>query len=1413
MEKAKLAYASIENMDLDFELWGVHWTKQDVKYLVQRDILLVVGSIYIIVGSEDRDQIIYYIKNLFEYEEPEDCILSILKDIKINQWASILYKRLPYSIGLSYENSNKEKNDNVYLILKILEKILSVIVEEDKPCTKIIVNTYIQCCYNRLNNSDLKINSKENFKIQNFIKTDFKQEVDIGKFKKIHSIDNTFEESLFNVIRNFICEDEWKKAIKYSYQMSIEETYSRKEYLDICDKIKILDIVTKKVREILDNFHINFLNQYYEMRKNQDEPNLYVEEEEQKDDPFNDIWNGLKRIESKYQEKIDNEDNYIITDSKSELCYEQGKYLEDIEWTDHDIKEIPPISIPYVTFSDLNKEQLKYYLYWRTCFKKGKYIITGQQTYYYLYAYELMIELGNFSIMERWKQFNKLYEEFEKDGLSYSDWLIDYCHVYGLPVKRDITLNKKYDSNLEIAKEIIKSNYTNVFEIMHRKSAWKVKASAFVKKSNCLDDIKIIIKNSMPKLEELFRNNGLIFSDFLVGSYGMVEYAVWPYKRSIWTKKVLKEVLGKPITIKEFDEIYEERAVYITDINGNIKRSTSIVFHFYDAYLSEYILKYIEMLFREYFDYEYLTWPQELIGALRIKLSGQMEYILSVDEKEQARQKKYISLYPSITKILKESFENYKKLNEERMYILKESFEILRNKRKECMIKKSPGIEEMIDFINSTSIKVSVKEVLNFYETMSISTKKAKAKILTQIIWNYWILHGCEECTYEELKQTIIGNNWNVKEKKFIVDKNYSKALTYLTNGHDPRIGILKKYYSEEIITDCIVLTLKVFDSICKFYEVDSTEILLGKWSTKKLEKNIYDISIYSGIDSEIIVNLDNIEIYKYSILSGMTLDTYDTNESTQNFIITFMKLIDNELRKYIGYKSYLKVNLLDSIFSAKEYKVCIDVIPEIINEVIHFVLEYNHPKKIVHFENEVIKITHDSLYKRISLNFKMQYKHLGITNCIRKTIEEYYSISSEVFKQINISTGIIEIDINNFDIRDYLLNDDIKETVVLSHPTLNLTKYYDIYYELQDLIYEISEKVKQEKYNPAWNYKKTEVMHNIKGLTGKDIRALRNIVKNGDDFYQWIAWIEQGKFIIPKNEPYVQVLFHLAVNRVLFKDNPDKCLVILSKICNYYYDLSNKFDKSAAFMFEWLKDFWLIYCPNISYVEFKKLLKVNVIFDGQYKTIDSQDYYKIHINEMRKGNYVAFFNDACDYKVLYGSVVREGWRSLLEEGLENVCYTLDKLWRKYGRDFQSDIMREDIVNIKKVRLVFYRCILLSSTKKYIQNEFIKRKISDEKEYVLNYDYDKMLPTLEYTVKRVRNKSGRYLLEYILKHTEIVIRQWLDIDENFKVSERRLYELYPYNLYYDNLQNEIIINAIKKTIRKTCEDYYLSSRE
>lgn len=398
--------------------------------------------------------------------------------------------------------------------------------------------------------------------------------------------------------------------------------------------------------------------QHINISVSNDEKNFYGKDEYgnnncNKEDYFNDIWNNLKKIEEKYLDKIFNHNDYFITDDESELFYEQGIYLENIEWTDDDINDIPPIKIYYVTYRKLNKEQLKYYIYWRTCFKKGKYIVTGYKSYYYLYAYELMAELGDFSIQERWKQFRTLYEQFEKEGLSYSYWLLDYCHLYGLPIKKEIPVEESYNNNLTIVKEIISSNYDNVFEFIQRKSAWKVKGSTFVKRADCLEDIKIIIKNMMPELEKLFSEKGLVFSDFLIGKYGMVEYDAWPYRRSVWTAKVLRQIIGKPPIKKIFDEILPDQTIYITDRYGEIKRATATKLYYYDPYLSEYILKYTEMMFREYFGYEYLAWPEALIGALKMRIGGCVEYILSTNKEYQKKQKKYISLYPNITKIIR----------------------------------------------------------------------------------------------------------------------------------------------------------------------------------------------------------------------------------------------------------------------------------------------------------------------------------------------------------------------------------------------------------------------------------------------------------------------------------------------------------------------------------------------------------------------------------------------------------------------------------------------------------------------------------------------------------------------------------------------------------------------------------------
>ena len=46
------------------------------------------------------------------------------------------------------------------------------------------------------------------------------------------------------------------------------------------------------------------------------------------------------------------------------------------------------------------------------------------------------------------------------------------------------------------------------------------------------------------------------------------------------------------------------------------------------------------MMFREYFGYEYLAWPEALIGALKMRIGGCVEYILSTNKEYQKKQKK-----------------------------------------------------------------------------------------------------------------------------------------------------------------------------------------------------------------------------------------------------------------------------------------------------------------------------------------------------------------------------------------------------------------------------------------------------------------------------------------------------------------------------------------------------------------------------------------------------------------------------------------------------------------------------------------------------------------------------------------------------------------------------------------------------
>lgn len=93
-------------------------------------------------------------------------------------------------------------------------------------------------------------------------------------------------------------------------------------------------------------------------------------------------------------------------------------------------------------YDQLSPEQLDYYLWWRTCARKGEYIKTDY-SYILLYIYEIL-NLGNTSdTLEGQKQLcgiaGAYVSKYERIGRLLADWICDYSLIYRLPPPPDTT--------------------------------------------------------------------------------------------------------------------------------------------------------------------------------------------------------------------------------------------------------------------------------------------------------------------------------------------------------------------------------------------------------------------------------------------------------------------------------------------------------------------------------------------------------------------------------------------------------------------------------------------------------------------------------------------------------------------------------------------------------------------------------------------------------------------------------------------------------------------------------------------------------------------------------------------------------------------------------------------------------------
>jgi len=1130
------------------------------------------------------------------------------------------------------------------------------------------------------------------------------------------------------------------------------------------------------------------------------------------DSNYKQLWDELQKIEDKYRKGINYANRFILTEWESELCYEQGKFLEYVKWDGGEIDIVPEKVIYNCSYSKMDYDQLRYYIYWRTQFKNGNVIITGNKTFFFLYTYEMLAEFGPYSPEERLQQLEKLFKSIGIYQQRIAVWIGQYADLHHLEIQDDVVKSYAYwkrnsPLSLENINAIINGNYENAFEYMCKKSAWKYSSSTFIKKANCITNIKKVVEIILPKLETLFSNAGISFSDFLVGRVKGEKQLFIPYDGSIWIQSVLQRVGIKIEPRIKYTWEYADTSIYITDIDGNIKRKTNTSMKYVDPYLSEYILRYTEMLFRKRFGYEYISFPLKLKGALKLKFADGYNYVLSANPDLQKREIIYLSLYDEIDRIINITVEDYFLIHDKELECLKENF---KNEHQNPILPKvipferKPSTDElMIDCIKDYK-KGQFEKLLEIYNNSTPSFKKTKVRRTSRMIWDYWIIRE-NQTSYESLSEIVVKNSWFIKEKKAIIERNYAIAFPYLCSFYNVLNGVVSKRIEPKLIRDCTIICFTLIDYLFSSYGIDSSNILLGELVTLPWEP-FHDIEELQNVRYDNTrKNIGDIEVYSINSenRSG-SVSRHSYSEQAGSFIMYVMKSIENNFRILIGYKALLKVEIkINELFHNEGYFDACSFIDSVISGVSNYVYQHNNP---------LILDTQDIPKVVVSKNTKIEYLFIkspalktDIRTFIGEKLKDFYGDSYSGLTDVP-GSDMSRLDFDSFDLKKQFIKYVNKIDVYQHFSKIQVNRFYDIY---KDILTRFSKLIEcyPVTYNPEYDFRTSSLMSQVNGLTGKDLTTLTNLVSDNEAFLQWVIWIEHGQFIIPKNMPYIQILFHFAMNRLIFAKEPEKCLFLLCEVWNYYYELPEKMDTSSDLILEWIKDYWMVYCHTISYTDFKKLLRHNVIFENESDTSIAKDHFCIDISTLDQDNLLDFYNRNCDYHVLEGLTVRTGYSDVLENALEEVHKELKSLWNEYDINFEDYIHFEDRVQQEKEREIFYRGILTDATKEYLRNTFEGRKVSENEEYRTGYNNKRDWPVLVYDHYEISNSSSRILLEYIIKNTEIVIRDHLGLKHTFKINHGQLYDHFPIQLFKDNARRHIIMKTIMRTTEEVCREH------
>lgn len=975
--------------------------------------------------------------------------------------------------------------------------------------------------------------------------------------------------------------------------------------------------------------------------------------------------------------------------------------------------------------------------------------------------YTIMLVNNNAKMEQLLLKIKKIYNLVdENDGIyKLGELLLDEMPEEKKKIEELIEEKKQILAEEQARKEDIELYYKEIREereldlygSLEESSPYKIRSSSFLKDSKNMQHFKGVMHIIVNEIDQFLKEKNIDIRDYIC------------------------------------NDNHGVRSVYLTDKYGDIIRNTSMMVPLNDEDLSKFIIKHTEGMLRKKMKYNSIKLPEipheNIVAKYYSFPNGSKGYYRCINEDEQPALIKHgRDMYEHIQDIIIKNVDEYCKLNNLEV----ETVEVENSADKRTLI------DDIMDVVKAETVpEITFNEIISLYNNTTASNKKQKCKAVASIAWDYWMLHSenIQDVDYKYFVDTFVNKKWDLHEKYAVLSGEYQNAIDYFVK--------YQSVYSTDFtdkdrdrIKNCIVVTLHAVALLCQKVKIDFAELFLGEWKTQQWE--VFSTEEYTNIDiPRIRVNVGNVIIYDTK--DTPIIETYETSDAQIELIKYVMKLISNiycEVHELPV--KHENIDSIDDLFKHDNYSEFLEYLPEVITLATTYTAT---SEETIYYGNCIEFVTLNPI-ERESITWVGKMTSSQIDDIVKLSYLEVFGTEFTKAMPVQKRYEYFTINYETETLADYFEENIVSDEVFVQEQYKQLVNYF---YDTYDTYCEHMEKILDHPvvYDPSFSYAGSKLKKDGKGFIGKDLYQLPLIAEDGRDFIQWIARIKKGTIIYPEFKPYIPILFYYIINGGLFSDRREMGLLVMCKMWNYYFEKFQKNDRDL--LIGWIKDYWMIYCPEIPLKDFKRLFNRRVIFVNE-PTIDV----------LNDAAVLDYYNEVCFYKVLHGKLVKEGQREVFETAIKKINTSISELWNSRGLSYQDMLYKAAGRNT----YTFMRAVITKDNLHRIYTETGERIISTIENYVLAENETTLRLQWEFKDPYYDTEFIKAFMEYTLKLTEYWLRKWFgySISNSFNVDASSIYKYKQKNpivqeILEDNKKNNQIEKIIYDTVVDVCTSY------